>query len=252
MFFLLDSTNPSLTSTFPTLNSTLSPFNASPNSSTPDTWSYGSPYSDLGPHLNLLSPTNYATATNAYPAQNSTYTFLSSKSDNYLNMHETNLFRTHHDYLEHESPPLTTVLASTINTSPNSAHLMPPNQSPPIISSHEMMQNPDKTIYMENRDKIESYQHLNDHMNHESELQNFEHDKNLTSMQYREDKMGGFRLQKEESPVNWGEKSMMYQDKRMKEDTGFRNINNKEGNMPIKQENGNSYAQNAPLPPFIN
>ncbi|KAK6644582.1 hypothetical protein RUM43_000849 [Polyplax serrata] len=245
--------NPPLPSTFATLNNTLSPFNTSPNSSTPDTWSYGSPYSDLGPHLNLLSPTNYPTVTNAYPqAQNSTYTFLTNKSDNYLNMHDANLFRTHHDYLDHESPPLTAVLSNTMNNSPNSVHLMPPNQSPPIMTTHEIMQNSDKGLYLENRDKMEDYQHLQDHMNQDKDLQNFESDKNLSPLQYRDDKLDGFRIQKETSPVNWVDKSMLYQDKRMKDEGNFRNLN-KDGGIPIKQENGNTYQQqNGPLPPFMN
>lgn len=243
-------TSSALQPSFSTLNNTLSPFNTSPNSSTPDTWSYGSPYSDISPHLNLLSPTNYPPA-NSYPTQNSTYTFLTNKSDNYLNIHESNLFRTHHDYLEHESPPLTTVLSNSINHSPNSPHLLP-NQSPPIMTTQEIIQNADKNLYLtENRDKMEEYQHLNDHMGHETELQSFEPEKNLSPLQYRDDKLN-FRLQKEASPVNWVDKSMMYPEKRMKDDS-FRNINNKEGgNIQIKQEVSNNYQQNGPLPPFMN
>lgn len=129
---------------------------------------------------------------------------------------------------------------------------MPPNQSPPIMSTHEIMQNSDKAIYLENRDKMDEYQHLNDHMNQEPDLQNFEPDKNLSPLQYRDDKVTGFRLQKEASPVNWVDKSMLYQDKRMKEDANFRNINKDSGGIAIKQENGNSYQQNGPLPPFMN
>lgn len=115
-----------------------------------------------------------------------------------------------------------------------------------------MIQNTDKNLYItENREKVDDYQHLNDTMNHEAELQNFEPDKNLNSLpQYRDDKLG-FRLQKEASPVNWVDKSMLYQDKRAKEDNNYRNMTNKDG-IVIKQENGNNFPQNGPLPPFMN
>lgn len=131
------------------------------------------------------------------------------------------------------------------------------------MTTHEIIQNTDKNLYLtENRDKsMEDYQqHLNDHMGHESELQSFEPEKNLSPLQYRDDKLN-FRMQKEASPVNWVDKSMMYPEKRLRDDN-FRNINNKEGsninikqegnNISIKQESGNNYQQNGPLPPFMN
>lgn len=237
-FSFLGTTNAALPSTFASLNNTLSPFNASPNSSTPDSWSYNSPYSDLGPHLNLLTSTNYPPATNSYSAQNSTYTFLANKTENYLNIHDSNLFRTHHEYLDHESPPLSTVLTNTVNSS----SILPTNQSPPMMTTHEIIHNSDKSMYIENRDKMEEYQQVNhEQMNHEGDLHTFDQDKTINSgIQFREDKLVGFRIQKEESPVNWVEKN------------NYRTVG-KDIGTGIKQENGNNgYQQNGPLPPFMN